>query len=107
MVVCRKQYIALVMALRMCLGCIGLDDADHSVSIIISMPELSKIKDVEIYLKNLISIKTTFLSLALFYCFSGCRYFRYISKQDHQALRKKFKRIKKLVKKYSVVNPGL
>ncbi|KAF6073704.1 TATA-box binding protein associated factor, RNA polymerase I subunit A [Phyllostomus discolor] len=37
----------------------------------------------------------------------GCRYFRYISKQDHQALRKKMKRIKKLVKKYSIVNSGL
>ncbi|XP_053515555.1 TATA box-binding protein-associated factor RNA polymerase I subunit A isoform X3 [Artibeus jamaicensis] len=37
----------------------------------------------------------------------GCRYFRYISKQDHQVLRKKMKRIKKLVKKYSIVNSGL
>ncbi|XP_015417829.1 PREDICTED: TATA box-binding protein-associated factor RNA polymerase I subunit A [Myotis davidii] len=36
----------------------------------------------------------------------GCRYFRYISKQDHQDLRKKFKRMKKLVKKHSIVNPG-
>ncbi|KAM5301615.1 TATA box-binding protein-associated factor RNA polymerase I subunit A isoform 1-T1 [Glossophaga mutica] len=37
----------------------------------------------------------------------GCRYFRYISKQDHQVLRKKMKRIKKLVKKYSIVNSAL
>ncbi|XP_058389646.1 TATA box-binding protein-associated factor RNA polymerase I subunit A isoform X2 [Diceros bicornis minor] len=37
----------------------------------------------------------------------GCRYFRYISKQDHQVSRKKIKRMKKLVKKYSIVNPGL
>nr|KAF6395627.1 TATA-box binding protein associated factor, RNA polymerase I subunit A [Rousettus aegyptiacus] len=37
----------------------------------------------------------------------GCRYFRYISKQDHQVLRKKIKRMKKLVKKCSIVNPGL
>lgn len=36
----------------------------------------------------------------------GCRYFRYISKQDHQMLRKKIKRMKKSVKKYSIVNPG-
>uniref|UniRef100_A0A8C3WME3 TATA box-binding protein-associated factor RNA polymerase I subunit A n=1 Tax=Catagonus wagneri TaxID=51154 RepID=A0A8C3WME3_9CETA len=35
------------------------------------------------------------------------RYFRYISKQDHQVLKKKFKQIKKSVKKYSIVNPGL
>ncbi|XP_045393012.1 TATA box-binding protein-associated factor RNA polymerase I subunit A isoform X4 [Lemur catta] len=37
----------------------------------------------------------------------GCRYFRYISKQDHEVLRKKIKRMKKSVKKYSIVNPGL
>ncbi|XP_015448261.1 TATA box-binding protein-associated factor RNA polymerase I subunit A isoform X1 [Pteropus alecto] len=37
----------------------------------------------------------------------GCRYFRYISKQDHQVFRKKIKRMKKLVKKCSIVNPGL
>lgn len=37
----------------------------------------------------------------------GYRYFRYISKQDHQVLRKKIKRMKKLVKKCSIVNPGL
>ncbi|KAM7050105.1 TATA box-binding protein-associated factor RNA polymerase I subunit A isoform 1-T1 [Molossus nigricans] len=37
----------------------------------------------------------------------GCRYLRYISKQDHQVLKKKMKRMKKLVKKYSIVNPGL
>ncbi|XP_058525183.1 TATA box-binding protein-associated factor RNA polymerase I subunit A [Ochotona princeps] len=36
----------------------------------------------------------------------GCRYFRYISKQDHQMLRKKIKRMKKSVKKYSIVKPG-
>ncbi|XP_047377498.1 TATA box-binding protein-associated factor RNA polymerase I subunit A [Sciurus carolinensis] len=35
----------------------------------------------------------------------GCRYFRYILKQDHQVLRKKIKRMKKSVKKYSIVNP--
>ncbi|XP_053462898.1 TATA box-binding protein-associated factor RNA polymerase I subunit A isoform X4 [Nycticebus coucang] len=37
----------------------------------------------------------------------GCRYFRYISKQDHQVLRKKIKQMKKSVKKYSIVNPRL
>ncbi|XP_030894619.1 TATA box-binding protein-associated factor RNA polymerase I subunit A isoform X2 [Leptonychotes weddellii] len=37
----------------------------------------------------------------------GCRYFRFISKQDDQVLRKKIKRIKKSVKKHSIVNPGL
>ncbi|KAI6048208.1 TATA box-binding protein-associated factor RNA polymerase I subunit A [Marmota monax] len=37
----------------------------------------------------------------------GCRYFRYILKQDHQVLKKKIKRIKKSVKKYSIVNPGV
>uniref|UniRef100_A0A452VCM3 TATA-box binding protein associated factor, RNA polymerase I subunit A n=1 Tax=Ursus maritimus TaxID=29073 RepID=A0A452VCM3_URSMA len=37
----------------------------------------------------------------------GCRYFRFISKQDDQVLRKKIKQIKKSVKKHSVVNPGL
>ncbi|XP_019495138.1 PREDICTED: TATA box-binding protein-associated factor RNA polymerase I subunit A [Hipposideros armiger] len=37
----------------------------------------------------------------------GCRYYRYISKRDHQVLRKKIKRMKKLVKKCSIVNPGL
>ncbi|XP_053462895.1 TATA box-binding protein-associated factor RNA polymerase I subunit A isoform X2 [Nycticebus coucang] len=36
-----------------------------------------------------------------------CRYFRYISKQDHQVLRKKIKQMKKSVKKYSIVNPRL
>ncbi|XP_066093929.1 TATA box-binding protein-associated factor RNA polymerase I subunit A isoform X3 [Saccopteryx bilineata] len=36
----------------------------------------------------------------------GCKYFRYISKQDHQALRKKVKRIKKFVQKYSIVTLG-
>ncbi|KAG3258045.1 hypothetical protein H1C71_027781 [Ictidomys tridecemlineatus] len=35
----------------------------------------------------------------------GCRYFRYILKQDHQVLKKKIKRMKKSVKKYSIVNP--
>uniref|UniRef100_A0A8D1DIU3 TATA box-binding protein-associated factor RNA polymerase I subunit A n=1 Tax=Sus scrofa TaxID=9823 RepID=A0A8D1DIU3_PIG len=35
------------------------------------------------------------------------RYFRYISKQDHQVLKKKIKQMKKSVKKYSIVNPGL
>ncbi|XP_042538268.1 TATA box-binding protein-associated factor RNA polymerase I subunit A [Dipodomys spectabilis] len=34
----------------------------------------------------------------------GCRYFRYILKQDHQVLRKKIKQMKKSVKKYSIVN---
>ncbi|XP_049626726.1 TATA box-binding protein-associated factor RNA polymerase I subunit A [Suncus etruscus] len=34
----------------------------------------------------------------------GCRYFRYISKQDHQILKKKIKQMKKLVKKFSIVN---
>ncbi|XP_008821977.1 TATA box-binding protein-associated factor RNA polymerase I subunit A [Nannospalax galili] len=37
----------------------------------------------------------------------GCRYFRYILKQDHQILKKKIKRMKKSVKKYSIVNPGV
>ncbi|KAM8896998.1 TATA box-binding protein-associated factor RNA polymerase I subunit A [Lycaon pictus] len=37
----------------------------------------------------------------------GCRYFRYISKQDDQVIKKKIKRIKKSVKKYSIANPGL
>ncbi|CAO2638746.1 TATA box-binding protein-associated factor RNA polymerase I subunit A [Lemmus lemmus] len=37
----------------------------------------------------------------------GCRYFRYIMKQDHQTLKKKIKRMKKSVKKYSIVNPGV
>ncbi|XP_073904379.1 TATA box-binding protein-associated factor RNA polymerase I subunit A isoform X2 [Castor canadensis] len=37
----------------------------------------------------------------------GCRYFRYILKQDDQVLRKKIKQIKKSVKKYSVVSPGV
>ncbi|XP_019677797.2 TATA box-binding protein-associated factor RNA polymerase I subunit A isoform X4 [Felis catus] len=37
----------------------------------------------------------------------GCRYFRYICKQDHQILRKKIRRIRKSVKKLSIVNPGL
>ncbi|KAM6165962.1 TATA box-binding protein-associated factor RNA polymerase I subunit A isoform 1-T2 [Erethizon dorsatum] len=37
----------------------------------------------------------------------GCRYFRYILKQDHQDLRKKIKRMKKSVKKYSIVKPGV
>uniref|UniRef100_A0A8C9NYZ1 TATA box-binding protein-associated factor RNA polymerase I subunit A n=1 Tax=Spermophilus dauricus TaxID=99837 RepID=A0A8C9NYZ1_SPEDA len=37
----------------------------------------------------------------------GCRYFRYILKQDHQVLKKKIKRMKKSVKKYSIVNPGV
>ncbi|XP_060034451.1 TATA box-binding protein-associated factor RNA polymerase I subunit A isoform X4 [Erinaceus europaeus] len=35
----------------------------------------------------------------------GCRYFRYISKQDHQVLKKKMKRMKKSVKKFSIVKP--
>uniref|UniRef100_A0A8C5K109 TATA-box binding protein associated factor, RNA polymerase I, A n=1 Tax=Jaculus jaculus TaxID=51337 RepID=A0A8C5K109_JACJA len=35
----------------------------------------------------------------------GYRYFRYISKQDHEILRKKIKRMKKSVKKYSITNP--
>ncbi|XP_049490543.1 TATA box-binding protein-associated factor RNA polymerase I subunit A isoform X1 [Panthera uncia] len=37
----------------------------------------------------------------------GCRYFRYICKQDHPVLRKKIRRIRKSVKKHSIVNPGL
>ncbi|XP_070937087.1 TATA box-binding protein-associated factor RNA polymerase I subunit A isoform X2 [Macaca nemestrina] len=37
----------------------------------------------------------------------GCRYFRYILKQDHQILGKKIKRMKRSVKKYSIVNPRL
>ncbi|KAL1769833.1 TATA box-binding protein-associated factor RNA polymerase I subunit A isoform X1 [Sigmodon hispidus] len=37
----------------------------------------------------------------------GCRYFRYILKQDHETLKKKIKRMKKSVKKYSIVNPGV
>ncbi|KAM9706182.1 TATA box-binding protein-associated factor RNA polymerase I subunit A isoform 3-T5 [Dama dama] len=37
----------------------------------------------------------------------GCKYFRYISKQDHQVLKKKMKQMKKSVKKYSIVNSGL
>ncbi|XP_035301151.1 TATA box-binding protein-associated factor RNA polymerase I subunit A isoform X2 [Cricetulus griseus] len=37
----------------------------------------------------------------------GCRYFRYIVKQDHETLKKKIKRMKKCVKKYSIVNPGV
>ncbi|XP_043423738.1 TATA box-binding protein-associated factor RNA polymerase I subunit A isoform X2 [Prionailurus bengalensis] len=37
----------------------------------------------------------------------GCRYFQYICKQDHQVLRKKIRRIRKSVKKHSIVNPGL
>ncbi|XP_004685508.1 PREDICTED: TATA box-binding protein-associated factor RNA polymerase I subunit A [Condylura cristata] len=35
----------------------------------------------------------------------GCRYFRYISKQDHHVLTKKIKQMKKAVKKLSIVNP--
>ncbi|XP_076698506.1 TATA box-binding protein-associated factor RNA polymerase I subunit A-like [Callospermophilus lateralis] len=37
----------------------------------------------------------------------GCRYFRYILKQDHHVLKKKIKRMKKSVKKYSIVNSGV
>ncbi|XP_051004027.1 TATA box-binding protein-associated factor RNA polymerase I subunit A isoform X2 [Acomys russatus] len=37
----------------------------------------------------------------------GCRYFRYILKQDHETLKKKIKQMKKSVKKYSIVNPGV
>ncbi|XP_004699982.1 TATA box-binding protein-associated factor RNA polymerase I subunit A isoform X2 [Echinops telfairi] len=37
----------------------------------------------------------------------GCRYFRYVSKQGHQVLRKKIKQMNKSVKRYSIVNPGL
>ncbi|XP_005409314.1 PREDICTED: TATA box-binding protein-associated factor RNA polymerase I subunit A isoform X1 [Chinchilla lanigera] len=37
----------------------------------------------------------------------GCRYFRYILKQDHQDQRKKIKRMKKSVKKYSIVKPAV
>lgn len=37
----------------------------------------------------------------------GCRYFRYILKQDHETLKKKIKRMKKSVKKYTIVNPGV
>ncbi|XP_051042455.1 TATA box-binding protein-associated factor RNA polymerase I subunit A isoform X2 [Phodopus roborovskii] len=37
----------------------------------------------------------------------GCRYFRYILKQDHEILKKKIKQMKKSVKKYSIVNPGV
>ncbi|XP_011896018.1 PREDICTED: TATA box-binding protein-associated factor RNA polymerase I subunit A isoform X1 [Cercocebus atys] len=37
----------------------------------------------------------------------GCRYFRYILKQDHQILGKKIKQMKRSVKKYSIVNPRL
>ncbi|XP_030668697.1 TATA box-binding protein-associated factor RNA polymerase I subunit A isoform X2 [Nomascus leucogenys] len=37
----------------------------------------------------------------------GCKYFRYILKQDHQILGKKIKRMKRSVKKYSIVNPRL
>uniref|UniRef100_A0A8C7ETK7 TATA-box binding protein associated factor, RNA polymerase I subunit A n=1 Tax=Neovison vison TaxID=452646 RepID=A0A8C7ETK7_NEOVI len=37
----------------------------------------------------------------------GCRYFRFISKQDDEVLRKKIKRIKKSVENHSIVNPGL
>nr|XP_020741570.1 TATA box-binding protein-associated factor RNA polymerase I subunit A isoform X2 [Odocoileus virginianus texanus] len=37
----------------------------------------------------------------------GCKYFRYVSKQDHQVLKKKMKQMKKSVKKYSIVNSGL
>ncbi|XP_007935180.1 TATA box-binding protein-associated factor RNA polymerase I subunit A [Orycteropus afer afer] len=33
-------------------------------------------------------------------------YFRYVSKQGHQVLRKKIKRMNKSVKRYSIVNPG-
>ncbi|XP_028616741.1 TATA box-binding protein-associated factor RNA polymerase I subunit A [Grammomys surdaster] len=36
----------------------------------------------------------------------GCKYFRYILKQDHETLKKKIKRMKKSVKKYTIVNPG-
>ncbi|XP_031193513.1 TATA box-binding protein-associated factor RNA polymerase I subunit A isoform X2 [Mastomys coucha] len=37
----------------------------------------------------------------------GCKYFRYILKQDSDTLKKKIKRMKKFVKKYTIVNPGL
>ncbi|KAM5125071.1 TATA box-binding protein-associated factor RNA polymerase I subunit A-like [Callospermophilus lateralis] len=37
----------------------------------------------------------------------GCRYFRYILKQDYHVLKKKIKRMKKSVKKYSIVNSGV
>lgn len=37
----------------------------------------------------------------------GCKYFRYILKQDHETLKKKIKRMKKSVKKYTIVNPGV
>ncbi|XP_052593876.1 TATA box-binding protein-associated factor RNA polymerase I subunit A isoform X2 [Peromyscus californicus insignis] len=36
-----------------------------------------------------------------------CRYFRYILKQGHETLKKKIKRMKKSVKKYSIVNPDV
>ncbi|XP_058131234.1 TATA box-binding protein-associated factor RNA polymerase I subunit A-like isoform X1 [Dasypus novemcinctus] len=37
----------------------------------------------------------------------GCRYFRYVSKQGHQGLKKKIKQMKKSVKKYNIVNSVL
>ncbi|XP_064132955.1 TATA box-binding protein-associated factor RNA polymerase I subunit A isoform X4 [Loxodonta africana] len=37
----------------------------------------------------------------------GCRYFRYVSKQGHQGLKKKMKRMNRAVKSYSIVDPGL
>ncbi|GAB1285825.1 TATA box-binding protein-associated factor RNA polymerase I subunit A [Apodemus speciosus] len=37
----------------------------------------------------------------------GCKYFRYILKQDHKTLKKKMRRMKKSVKKYTIVNPGV
>ncbi|XP_023565963.1 TATA box-binding protein-associated factor RNA polymerase I subunit A [Octodon degus] len=37
----------------------------------------------------------------------GCKYFRYILKQDHQDLRKKIKQMKKSVRRYSIVKPAV
>lgn len=88
----------------------SIDNTNQSIFVVIGMPETeANFKNEEIHLSYLIRIKTLvffFFHVALFY-FLGCRYFRYISKQDHQVFRKKIKRMKKLVKKYSIVNPGL
>ena len=87
----------------------SIDNTNPSVYIIISVPELKQnFYNVEKHLKNLISIKTFCLfCLDFFFFFLGCKYFRYISKQDHQVLKKKMKQMKKSVKKYSIVNSGL
>lgn len=81
----------------------GKPHTDPPIFIIITVSELKQnfLKCRNIF-EALVSIKT----LRLF-CFLGCRYFRFISKQDDEVLKKKIKRIKKSVENHSIVNPGL